>query len=462
MSIPGHTSILQPWLSDLKAGFHRNITSSPNYFLHSPSSLITTSNLHSLHLGTGESIHTSLLPLLESANEELILVTCFWASSATQKLINEVLVKLSEKGRSRGRKLRVRICFSSSGVLQKVLHPQTLNGKIYPPESWQSTLSLPSREQLQGLDMQVKSIFLLPFSVMHPKFIIVDRKVAVLPSCNVSWEDWFEGAVTLTGPVVSCFVEFWREFWAQQEDRDELVNSSGDSSHEDLIARISQPQPQQGQLPLHHSLDSKDIPTIFLPSPHHRNPDFRLPWQESSAPPPTPLNTFFLRSLASAEREIYIQTPNTTAAPVLSAILSTLQRGIDIHIVTSEKLMILEQLVTAGTTTSACISKLISRYQTLRSTPSDLEAGRPKLGTLKIEYFFPGRGDKEPKQSHLKCTIVDGELVMLGSGNLDRASWYTSQELGVAFFDKVFATRLRGDLARVLEGRLRSVLHSGT
>jgi len=126
MSIPGHTSILQPWLSDLKAGFHRNITSSPNYFLHSPSSLITTSNLHSLHLGTGESIYTSLLPLLESANEELVLVTCFWASSATQKLINEVLVKLSEKGRGRGRKLRVRICFSSSGVLQKVLHPQNL------------------------------------------------------------------------------------------------------------------------------------------------------------------------------------------------------------------------------------------------------------------------------------------------------------------------------------------------
>ena len=306
--------------------------------------------------------------------------------------------------------------------------------------------------------MQVKSIFLLPFSVMHPKFIIVDRKVAVLPSCNVSWEDWFEGAVTLTGPTVSCFVDFWKEFWARQEDRDELVDFSGGSSLEDLVARISQPQPQQGQLPLHHSLTSKDVPTIFLPSPHHRNPDFRLPWQECSAPPPTPLNTFFLRSLASAERKIYIQTPNLTAAPVLTAILSTLQRGIDIHIITSEELMILEQLVTAGTTTSACISKLISRYQNLCSGPSDLEAGRPKLGTLKIDYFVPGSGEKEPKQSHLKCTIVDDELVILGSGNLDRASWYTSQELGVAFFDKVFATRLRGDSARVLEGRLRSVL----
>jgi phosphatidylserine/phosphatidylglycerophosphate/cardiolipin synthase-like enzyme len=339
-------------------------------------------------------------------------------------------------------------------------HTFCRNGKIYPPESWQSTLNLPAPGQLQGLDMQVKSIFLLPFSVMHPKFIIVDRKVAVLPSCNVSWEDWFEGCVTLTGPVVSCFINFWREFWAQQEDRDELVNISREPNHEDTMPKTYPEQPREG-LPLHTPLDSKNIPTIFLPSPHHRNPDFRFPWQDHSAPPPTPLNTFFLRSLLSAEREIYIQTPNLTAAPVLTAILSTLRRGIDIHIITSEKLMILEQLVTAGTTTFRCIEKLIARYQCLASaTHSDLEAGRPRVGRLRIGYFVPraGNGDKEPQQSHLKCTIVDQELVILGSGNLDRASWYTSQELGVAFFDGAFAKRLRGDLESVLEGRVKSVL----
>jgi hypothetical protein len=127
MASPKHnTTVLQPWLSDLKAGYNHNITSTPNYFLHSPSSLITTSNLHSLFLGTGESIYTSLLPVLESANEELILVTCFWASSASAKLVNEVLVKLSEKGKRIGRRIRVRICFSSSGVVQKLLHPQNL------------------------------------------------------------------------------------------------------------------------------------------------------------------------------------------------------------------------------------------------------------------------------------------------------------------------------------------------
>ncbi|THX74709.1 hypothetical protein D6D05_06844 [Aureobasidium pullulans] len=336
------TTLIRPWLSDLKAGYNKNINSPPTYFLHSPStSLITNSNLHSLHLGTGESIYNSLLPLLESANEEVILVTCFWAVSSTQKLVNDALRKLSEKGQQRGRKIR-------------------------------SSMHLPNPQELEGLDLQVKSIFLLPFSVMHPKFIIVDRKVAVLPSCNVSWEDWFEGAVTLTGPVVSCFVDLWREFWAQPEDRDELLNRSADSELEDIISMTPQQQ-QQAHLPVHAPLDLKDIPTIFLPSPHNRNPSFRLPWQTSAPPPPTPLNTFFLRSLASAETEIYIQTPNLTAPPVLTAILRTLHRGINIHIVTSEKLMILEQLVTAGTTTSRCISKLITKSRSWLCKTRQLE-----------------------------------------------------------------------------------------
>ncbi|KAI5210757.1 hypothetical protein E4T38_01803 [Aureobasidium subglaciale] len=436
-----NTTLLQPWLSDLKAGYNKSITTRPNYYLNSPSkTLITTSNLHSLHLGTGESILKSLIPLLESANEEVVLVTCFWATSASQKLINEVLKILSEKAVARDKEIR------------------SLAGKVYEPESWQSALQLPAPEELQGLDMVVKSIFLLPFSVMHPKFIIIDRKIAVLPSCNVSWEDWFEGAVVLSGSVVSCFVDFWREFWAQQEDRDELLTMTTDLEQGIDVTRI--PQSQPGSLLSHTALALANVTTIFLPSPHNRNPGFTFPWQDYSPPPPTPLNTFFLRSLAAAERNVYIQTPNLTSPPVLTAILHTLQRGIDIHIITSERLMILEQLVTAGTTTSRCISRLVSRYNTLLSpSSSDLEAGTRRPGKLSIGYFEPRKqGDREPRQSHFKCTIVDEELVILGSGNLDRASWYTSQELGCAFLDSGFAGKLKGELERALEGRVKRVL----
>jgi phosphatidylserine/phosphatidylglycerophosphate/cardiolipin synthase-like enzyme len=478
------TTLVQPWLQDLKAGYSKNITSHPNSFLHNPSaSLITTSTLHSLTLGTGASIYASLLPLLESANDKVILVTCFWAASASQNLLNKALKSLSAKAISKGgNKIRVRLCFSSSSILQKLLHPQTTRGKIHPPDSWKSVFHLPEPSELKGLDLVVKSIFLLPFSVMHPKFIIVDSKVAVLPSCNVSWEDWFEGAVTLTGPVVSCFVDFWREFWSQAEDTDDFVSLDTDSTLPLTVVEQQQQQQQQqqerypGQLPLHTPLESKNIPTVFLPSPHNRNPQFRFPWQECALPPPTPLNTFILRCLGSAQKDIYIQTPNLTAPPVLSAILATLKRGVNVHVITSERLMILEQLVTAGTTTGRCVNTLVKRYHRLRLLHSssveqeDLEAGvRLAPGVLRIDFFTPtqarqgggqgvGEMDAEPQQSHIKCLIVDGDLVVLGSGNLDRASWFTSQELGVAFLDAAFARKLRGDLQETLRGRVKSVL----
>jgi phosphatidylserine/phosphatidylglycerophosphate/cardiolipin synthase-like enzyme len=54
-----------------------------------------------------------------------------------------------------------------------------------------------------------------------------------------------------------------------------------------------------------------------------------------------------------------------------------------------------------------------------------------------MEYHTPdasrsGAPD-EPAVSHLKMTLVDGRFLVLGSGNMDRASWFTSQELGMLF-----------------------------
>jgi phosphatidylserine/phosphatidylglycerophosphate/cardiolipin synthase-like enzyme len=62
---------------------------------------------------------------------------------------------------------------------------------------------------------------------------------------------------------------------------------------------------------------------------------------------------------------------------------------------------------------------------------------------LKIGYFKPKKRAGEPVKSHLKLMIVNEEITVLGSGNMDRASWFTSQELGVALLSK----KVAGDVA---------------
>lgn len=165
-----------------------------------------------------------------------------------------------------------------------------------------------------------------------------------------------------------------------------------------------------------------------------------------------------------------MQTPNLTCRPVLSAILSALTRGIHFHIIVSRQLMILEQLVTAGTTTERCISKLQTPYYELLrkyDQPRDEEAriAMVKPGNLKIGYFMRFNGDPgEPVKSHLKCTILnspegngESDVTVLGSGNMDRASWYTSQELGVAFVGRQVAKDVRECIEKGLQGRVEYV-----
>ncbi|KAF2477126.1 phospholipase D/nuclease [Lindgomyces ingoldianus] len=412
-----------PFLSTLNSASKNNIKDDPNYYALDSKSLVSTSTIHKFETGTGSSIYLSLAPLLESTSEELILVTL-----------------------------------------------------------WIKKLGLPDPSDLPGLDVNVKSIFLLPFSVMHPKFIIVDRRTVVLPSCNISWEEWFEGCITFSGPSVGQFVRFYSQFWERREMPppdalafDEVENARWKDATPTSLAAEEHANRTTRFLTSAHGSEITNIPTVFLPSPHRRTPHVQpFATTDNVVAPPTPLNVFVLTLLSKAEKSIQIQTPNLTSPPILSAILKALSRGIDIRILTSEKLMVLEQLVTAGTTTKRCIRKLVKRYNNLSRTTSsclasDEEAaiGLPPLGRLHISYFTPLGGPKkrgqengEPQQSHLKMMIVDDEVLVLGSGNLDRASWFTSQELGVAFFDQALVERVRRIVHDAMIGRVRVVFDS--
>ena len=133
------------------------------------------------------------------------------------------------------------------------------------------------------------------------------------------------------------------------------------------------------------------------------------------------------------------------------------------HLITSSRLMILEQLVTAGTITEFEIWKLRRRYSRLLKTYNlsfknpDLENPPVTPGVFKVGYFMKkegGESGEEPVKSHLKMVVIDGEITVLGSGNMDRASWFTSQELGVALLGRVVAERIRGAVDEGLEGRV--------
>ncbi|KAI5865288.1 phospholipase D/nuclease [Durotheca rogersii] len=473
----------------------------PDYYLSNPESLICSSAPHSFRLGTGASVYTrALIPAMLRAKHEVILVTCFWAPSPTLVVLKEALEALAKERCERARQaqasgsdadmlqpLRIRICFSSRSLFQKLFHTSSRDGYIYPPSTWPKQLGLPSQEVLEAglIDLRIKTLFFLPFSVMHPKFLIVDRRRAWLPSCNVSWEAWLEGCVEFTGDAVDGLITFYRQVW----DRD-LESQLFNPVYSDLPPATSTSLDRfEVALPdspasVTTALPGAATPTVILPSSHHRNPRFNLlPWHESPSPPPTPLNHATLQLLDMAKETIYLQTPNLTSRVVIHSLLDALERGVDVSIVTSKRLMLLEQIVTAGTTTSFCIRSLVGKYRACEARnkhlaslgsrsyaepPTDIEAQPPRLGSLQVSYFRPNPSHlskniaEEPVQSHLKLTIIDGQCTLLGSGNMDRASWFTSQELGVMFQSAEFAATISAALRGVLADRLELVFSSPT
>ena len=392
-----------------------------HFWGNDPSTLLrpAETSIADFTVGSALDIYIStILPALESARYEIVFVTCFWARSASLEKLCSTLVQLSDRAHARSTstpKLRVRLCFSSRSLTHLIFHTSSADGYIYPPSRWRS-LGLPPPEDVQGLDLQVKSLFVLPFSVMHPKFVIIDRQRVLLPSCNLSWETWLECCLPLTGPIVHSFVQFWQDTWG----RDDWV---------DLPAA-----------PMSHQAPSteKSYAAAFLPSPHHRNPHFQLlPFMSPSPPPPTPLNVLLLHLFSTAQESIVLLTPNLTSPPVISALIEAICRGVNVTIITNRRMMILEQLLTSGTITELCVWKLrrhysrMSRQKLAPSSSEDVERGvyARSIGSLQIGYYHP---TVEYKRTHVKCSTIDNRVVVLGSGNMDRASWYTSQELGVA------------------------------
>ena len=427
------------WLDRLTSvdGTEENRT---HFWGNDPSCLTSNSSIdpQKFTVGNGTNIYTStIIPALESAQYEIIFVTCFWARSSALDQLSAALIRLSARVNTRPNgksKLRVRLCFSSCSLIQKLSHTSSSAGHIYPPSKWQS-LGLPPPGDLLGLDLQVKSLFFLPFSVMHPKFVIIDRQRALFPSCNLSYESWLECCLPVSGPVVTTLVDFWHNVWARSDFPPLPVTASEDVSFMTLPPEAS-----------------PSCTTTLLPSPHHRSPRFRL-FSTVASPPSTPLNTYLLHLFATASKSIKIVTPNLTSRPVIDALTAALERGVDVEVITNRRMMILEQLLTSGTITEYCVWRFRRRYQQIAqsrsrrgSATSHMEEGQAhEVGTLSMGYFAPG---SIYRRSHIKCTVVDEEVIVLGSGNMDRASWYTSQELGIALEGRQVVC----DLWRVING----------
>lgn len=156
-----------------------------------------------------------------------------------------------------------------------------------------------------------------------------------------------------------------------------------------------------------------------------------------------PQNEAWLSLIRNAKREIFIQTPDLNAKPLLPAIITACKRGIEVtYYVCLGYNDGGELLPGQGGTNEMAANYLYSQLQ-----PEE-------RSFLRIYYYVaadqdhPIHNNFKQRSCHIKLLIVDEAVAIQGSGNQDTQSWFHSQEVNVMIDSKAVCKAWREGIER--------------
>lgn len=223
-------------------------------------------------------------------------------------------------------------------------------------------------------------------------------------------ENWYELAVRLEGDILQHFLRYFFHYYHPTGG---TVPPRRIPSPPILTSSTFRERYQS----LMYPLQSQVIPLAFLPCGPSRQ----------GILPFTPIRSisalFQIEAITRARRTIFIQTPILTSLAILNALKFALLKTIHVTIYLPRNMMVLESIITSWSTTK-CRVRLLQRW-----------ARRHPETNLVVEWFNSDSSQEfvvDEDKSHIKFMVVDEELVIVGSSNLDRASACTSGEVNVA------------------------------
>ena len=224
-------------------------------------------------------------------------------------------------------------------------------------------------------------------------------------------ENWYDLAVRLEGDIVQHFLQYFFHYY---HPKGVIFPPRIIPPHPILTSSTFRDKYPTSTYPL----QSPIIPLAFLScGPSRRGV---LPFAPIRATP----TLFQIEAITRARRSIFIQTPNLTSLAIIKAIKLALLNTIQVIFYLPRNMMVLESLVT-GWSTTKCRVRLLQRW-----------AKKHPQTNLTVEWFKsnPNEGFVvDGNKSHIKFMVIDEELVIVGSSNLDRASACTSGEVNVSF-----------------------------
>ncbi|KAH8427395.1 IQ calmodulin-binding motif protein [Aspergillus melleus] len=412
------------------------------------------------------------------AEKEVFLGTNFWIHSDASTLVTNSLRELSKRAGERGTKVIVKVIYDRGDPRQVCENRLDVPEKKYTS----SQVKFPPVEEIPNLDLQVINYHRPIFGTFHAKFMVIDRRVALLQSSNVQDNDNLEMMIRMEGPIVDAIYDTALVSWGKSFDAplpmlsspaadapmpsfdtkfpDEqggiLPELTKDDPHYDVdVGQEAQRvngmvEPREGesrtQAVTRHlntttqpntTGDASDVdhePPMrpYVPLPPHKPFPIALVNREPFGGPShtsvyTPQNSAFLSAIQNAQSSIFIQTPNMNAEPLLQPLLDAVKRGVIVTCYLCLGYNDAGQLLPFQNGTNEMISNRL--YAALET--------KEERSRLRI-YNYVGKDQTKPihnkfkkRSCHIKLMIIDEKVAIQGNGNLDTQSFYHSQEVNV-------------------------------
>ncbi|WPH02513.1 Hypothetical protein R9X50_00537800 [Acrodontium crateriforme] len=162
-----------------------------------------------------------------------------------------------------------------------------------------------------------------------------------------------------------------------------------------------------------------------------------------------PQNEAWLSLIRNAKRNVFIQTPDLNAKPLLPELIAACKRGIEVVYYVCLGYNDLGELLPGQGGTNEMSGKFL--YSHLPG---------PERENLKI-YFYTAADQDHPihnsfkqRSCHIKLLIVDDAVAVQGSGNQDTQSWFHSQEVNVMIDSPLICKAWREGIERNQNTRL--------
>ncbi|RDX54088.1 hypothetical protein OH76DRAFT_1062134 [Lentinus brumalis] len=384
--------------------------------------------------------------LIVNCKHEVMLATNFWEDSYASSFVRDALLELSSRyqanpAKYENRKPVVKLIYdrgSPKQVFQNHLH--------IPPEEWEG-LGLPKPDSIPGIDFETMNYHRPIAGTFHAKYMVVDRRVAVLNSNNIQDNVNVEMMIQLEGPIVESFYDMSLISWAKASTIPLPLISGPFAPEQDFkfgpenstLHYITVPPSEggvAGQWQAPDKLKNTPITAPGFASHYMHKPHAPVPMAMVNRHPhgtpghediDVPQNAAWLAGFRLAKKSIFIQTPDFNAKPVVEACLEACRRGVECTLYIDLGYNdAAETLPFQGGTNSRVVMQL---YQKLNA--------EGKGGLLKWYWYTakdrptPVDAVKTERNCHIKFAMFDDQVAILGNGNQDTQSWFHSQEINV-------------------------------